>query len=198
MKRRMVSAMTLTLLLTSMAMLAFHVQPVRAEGAIYIRADGSIDPPTAPISTVDNVTYTLTGNITSDADGIVVERDKIVVDGAGHAVTGSGSGSGTTLANRSNVTVRNTTIKNFCYSVSLEYSCNNTLSGNNVANNTYGIWLHYSSDNNVLSGNNVTASKGGSTAFFWRSGMWVFGIEAPNDNLRNDVAQDLVQYLKSL
>jgi len=43
-----------------------------------------------------------------------------------------------------------------------------------------------------------TASKGGSTAFFWRSGIWVFGIEAPNDNLRNDVAQDLVQYLKSL
>lgn len=43
-----------------------------------------------------------------------------------------------------------------------------------------------------------TASKGGSTAFFWRSGIWIFGIEAPNDNLRNDVAQDLVQYLKSL
>jgi parallel beta-helix repeat protein len=35
------------------------------------------------------------------------------------------------------------------------------LSGNNVANNQYGIWLDYSSDNNTLSGNNVTANKEG-------------------------------------
>jgi hypothetical protein len=42
---------------------ALFIQPARAEGAIYIRADGSIDPPTAPISTNDNVTYTLTGNV---------------------------------------------------------------------------------------------------------------------------------------
>jgi hypothetical protein len=47
MKRRMVSAITLTLLLTSMLTLAFHIQLVKAEGTIYIRADGSIDPPTA-------------------------------------------------------------------------------------------------------------------------------------------------------
>lgn len=44
---------------------SFPIQPVKANGTIYIRADGSIDPPSAPISTVDKVTYTLTGNITS-------------------------------------------------------------------------------------------------------------------------------------
>jgi len=110
MNRKLVLMLTLTLLIGTLNV-ALNVQKAKASGTIYIRADGSIDPPTAPISTVDNVTYTLTGNITSDADGIVVERDKIVVDGAGHAVTGSGSGSGTTLANRSNVTVRNTTTK---------------------------------------------------------------------------------------
>jgi hypothetical protein len=74
MKRRMVSVMALVLLLTSMLMSAFHVQPVRAQGTIYIRADGSIDPSTAPISTVHNVTYTFTDNI---YDSIVVERDNI-------------------------------------------------------------------------------------------------------------------------
>jgi len=39
-----------------MLALAFNIQPVKASGSIYIRADGSIDPPTAPIFTMDNVT----------------------------------------------------------------------------------------------------------------------------------------------
>lgn len=41
-----------------------------------------------------------------------------------------------------------------------------------------------------------TASKGGRSAFFWRSGIWVFGVDAENDSTRNDVANDLVQHLK--
>jgi len=43
-----VSGIMLTLILVSMLTLAFNVQPVEASGTIYIRADGSIDPPTAP------------------------------------------------------------------------------------------------------------------------------------------------------
>ena len=43
-----------------------------------------------------------------------------------------------------------------------------------------------------------TASKGGRSAFFWRSGRWVFGVDAENDNTRNGVANDLVQHLKGL
>jgi len=43
-----------------------------------------------------------------------------------------------------------------------------------------------------------TASKGGRSAFFWRSGIWVFGVDAENDSTRNDVANDLVQHLKGL
>jgi parallel beta-helix repeat protein len=151
-------------------------------GTIYVRADGSIDPPDAPMSTVDNVTYTLTSNIASDADSIVVDRDDIVVDGAGYAMTGSGNAYGITLTGRSNVTVRKMRIENFDYGIWLEYSSNNalsdniitsyngygiilgyssgnTLSGNSVANNWDGIWLNYSS-NNTLSGNNVTSNSG--------------------------------------
>src|SRR4030066_683466 len=94
--------------LVSISSVTLKVQSVEASGTFYIRADGSIDPPTAPISTFDNVTYTLTGNITSDADGIVVERDNIVVDGAGYTVQGTGaSGSkGIDLTGRSNVTIK--------------------------------------------------------------------------------------------
>ena len=90
------------LLVTSVLTLVFNIQPVRAQGTIYIRADGNIDPPDAPISSLDNVTYTVTGNIT---DSIVVERDNIVINGAGYNMTGSGDGNGITLTDRTNVTV---------------------------------------------------------------------------------------------
>ena len=146
----------LTLLLIGMLTLAFNIQPVKASGTIYIWADGSIDPPTAPIER-DGDLYTLTGDITSDADGIAIERDNMTLDGAGYTVTGSGSGYGITLTGRSNVTVRNMTIKNFvgCGIYLRYYSNNNVLSGNNVtANNGYGIEL-YSSCNNTLSGNDI-------------------------------------------
>ncbi len=42
-----------------------------------------------------------------------------------------------------------------------------------------------------------TASKGGRSAFFWRSNIWVFGIDAEDDSTRNSVASDLVQHLKT-
>ena len=158
MEKKTVSAIMLTLLLTSMLTVAFNIQLVKASGTIYIRADGSIDPPAAPIFSADNITYTLTGNITADADGIVIERDNIVLKGAGYTMMGSGSGNGTTLTNRSNVTVNNMTIKNFDTGTYLYSSSGNALSGNNVTNNTIGIWLHSSCNNNVLSGNNATAN----------------------------------------
>ena len=60
---------------------------MRASGTIYIKTDGSIDPPTAPIQRNGGL-YTLTGNITSDSDGIMIERKNMTVDGAGDTVQG--------------------------------------------------------------------------------------------------------------
>jgi parallel beta-helix repeat protein len=128
-----------------------NVPVVRASGTIYIRADGSIDPPEAPISTVDNVTYTLTGNITSDADGIVVERSDIVIDGDGYTIQGSGNGTGIDLTS-SNVTIKNTQIKEFEGGIQLFSSSYNSISGNNV---TGGVSLTSNSDNNTLCANGV-------------------------------------------
>jgi parallel beta-helix repeat protein len=158
----------------------FHIQSVRAGGAIYIRADGSIDPSDAPISTGDNVTYTLAGNITSDADGIVVERDNIVIDGVGYTATGSGGGNGTMLADRSNVTVRNMTIKNFEYGIFLDSSSDNTLFGNNVANNNDGVWFS-SSDNNTLFGNSLTTNNWLGIGLSSSSGNTLFGNNVTNN-----------------
>jgi parallel beta-helix repeat protein len=137
------------------------IQVVKAARAVYIRVDGAIDPMTAPMYTADNITYTLTGNITADADGIVIERDNIVLNGAGYTVAGSGIGNGTTLTNRSNVTVRNMTITFFYVGIGLGSSSSNVLFGNNVtADNWVGIEVE-SSSNNTLSGNNAVGNYDG-------------------------------------
>jgi len=178
--KRVFSAVMFILLLANMLTLVLNIQPVKASGTIYIRADGSIDPPTAPIYTADNITYTLTGNIPVGADGIVIERDNIVVDGAGYTVTGSGNGNGTTLTDRSNVTVRSMTIKNFEYGIFLDSSSNTTLSGNNItANNYCGIRLGYSS-NNTVSCNNVS-NNGGGISFSSSSNNTVSGNNVANN-----------------
>jgi parallel beta-helix repeat protein len=155
MKRESVFLMVFLIILVASSFAAVGVPKVEASGTIYIRADGSIDPPTAPIYAADNVTYTLTGNITANIDGIVIERDNIVLDGTGYAVTGSGSGNGTTLTDRSNVTVRNMVVTNFYNGIWLVSSSNSTLSGNNIANNVFGALFVPSSNNNTLSGNNI-------------------------------------------
>ncbi len=121
---------------------------------IYIRADGSIDPSTAPISTIDNVTYTLTGNIHHYS--VVLERDNVIVDGDGHTLEGFGEHCGFFLSDTNNVTIQNTNIKYFRYGLWFNSSSFNTVSGNNITNSWwYGIRLEYSS-NNIIYGNNMT------------------------------------------
>jgi parallel beta-helix repeat protein len=155
--KKTVSEIMLTMLIITTLALAFNIEPVKASGTIYIRADGSIDPPTAPISSVDNVTYTFTDNIN---DSIVVERDNIVIDGAGYTVQGYGSGNGFYWSGINNVTIKNTNIKNFEYGIYLSTSNNNSISGNNITNNWNGIYLG-SSSNSTISGNNITNNTGG-------------------------------------
>jgi parallel beta-helix repeat protein len=126
---------------------------------IYIRADGNTAPPTAPISTADNVTYALTANVTSDADGIVVKRDNIVINGAGYKVQGitANSINGVILTGRSNVTIKNTTIENFAVGINMHGgSSNNNICGNTITNNElYGIVFAQPSNHNSVSGNSI-------------------------------------------
>ena len=164
MLRKVVSGITLTLLLITMLTLAFNIQPVKASGTIYIRADGSVDPLTAPIQRDVDV-YTFTDNI---YDEIVVERSNIIIDGDGHTLQGSGSGYGFYLYGMNNVTIEKTNIKNFHDGIWLCSSSSNSISGNNVtANNWYGIWL-FSSSSNSISGNNI-ANNGDGIFFYYSS-----------------------------
>ena len=143
--RREFSSIVFILLLVSTLTFAFNTQSVKASGTIYIREDGSIDPPAAPIATVDNVTYTLTGDVN---DSIVIERDNIVFDGTGYTVQGSGTG--ITLSGRSNVTIKNMKINACDYGIMLVSSSNSSISANNISVNNYnGVWLYLSSNVSV-------------------------------------------------
>jgi len=158
--KRAVSGIMLTLLiLTSTLILAFKIQPVKAEwtGTVYIRADGSIDPPDAPIQRDGNV-YTLTGNIASSADGIVVERDNIVIDGSGYTVRGAGSGGGIDISYRINVKIKNTIVTGFGAGIITDFSSSNTLFCNIVTGNLIGLHL-WQSYNNTLYGNNINSNQ---------------------------------------
>jgi len=140
------------------------IQTVKADGGTnyigtnYINADGSMTLSAAVIRTADNITYTLTDNITTNVDSIVIYRSNMVLNGAGCTVMGGAIGWGITLRKVVNVTVNNITLKNFTNGIVLLSSSDSTLSGNNItANGNYGIWLD-SSSNNTLSGNNITAN----------------------------------------
>ena len=155
-------SLMLVLILIGMLTLVFDIEGTRAEwtGTVYIRADGSIDPPDAPILTFDCVTYTLTGNIASSSEGIVIERDNLIIDGSGYTIQGScfpPKRSGIYIESRNNVTIKNVIIKNFYFGIKIyNFSSNCSVKGNNITNNTVGIVFYYYCANNDVSGNNIT------------------------------------------
>jgi parallel beta-helix repeat protein len=155
------SGMVLALLLVSIITLAFELQPIKGwTGTVCIRADGSIDPEDAPIITYDRITYTLTDNITSGGDGIIVERDNIIIDGNGFTLEGWRvyPPKGIYLSDSVNVTAQKIRIKGFCYGIYLNYSSSNSIAGNGITESLYtGIVLWDSSNYNSIVGNNITA-----------------------------------------
>ena len=156
--KKILPGILLTILLSGMFFSAFNIQSVKAAGTIYITADGSISPPEAPISSLDNITYTLTGNVT---DSIVVERSNIVVDGTGYSVEGDGTGNGVSLQNIVNVTIENTRIEGCIDGIQLFNSANNIITGNSLVGNSYeGIELYYSSYN-IITQNSITDNQVG-------------------------------------
>ncbi len=135
---------------------------VAMNGPIIIRSDGKVDPGTAPIQRDGNV-YTFTGDINIDSGdcGIEVDRDNIVIDGAGFTLQGTVAyiSRGIDLSDRSNVTIKNMEIRNFMDGIYLVPSSNNTITQNNITANTgSGIWTAGVSNNitgNYIANNNI-------------------------------------------
>jgi len=136
---------------------------VTAAEGVQIMGDGSVVPSSAPISSLDNVTYTFTDNISYPTYyGVVVERSNIVIDGNGYTVQGNSPAySGISLTDISNVTIENINVEDFQCGIQLYASNNNTIIMNNVTANTLcGIGLDSSSNNNVIANNVANNSIG--------------------------------------
>jgi len=141
------------------AVIAERVPVVAADGPIYIRADGSVEG-TDRIQR-DGDVYTFIGDIdvinayTHIGAGLWVEKDNIVVDGAGFALqTNVGVSIGVNLAARNNVTIKNMRIVGFNHGFNLADSSDNTILGNSldgsgVEGYPAGLWVWNSSNNNI-------------------------------------------------
>lgn len=206
MSRQTVCGMLFILLLVSMTTSAFNLRSAKASEIIYIRYDGSVDPPTAPIQH-DGDFYILTGNIISDTNGIIIQKDDMMLDGAGHAVQGTGSGIGIQVSERNNVTIKNVEINGFTQGIWLAHSSNIIISKNDLANNRFSIYILNSSDNTVCqntvkdshysvylygaSNNNNVISKNTMTENN-DNGIWIYGNSCYNLIYKNRIANCLL------
>lgn len=144
-------ALTLTL---SIFVIQFEARKVAADNVIFIRADGQIDPQTAPIERNGDL-YTLINNILSSRSGIIIERSNMTLNGANHIIQGanlSDSG-GIYIYNSFNVTIKNVTLKGFDYGIMFSNSSNNHIIENSIEANNYGICLNNSSYNHFFHNN---------------------------------------------
>jgi hypothetical protein len=156
------SSFLLILLLATVSFTFLNIPAVWAEPfTIYIRPDGSIDPPTANITTLDNFTYTFTDN---NMGGIMVESDNIVLDGASYVLRGFQNNSwkyadpddtivGVNLNGRNNVTVQNLIVLNVPHGIGL-YGATDCIVRANLISTEGGLWP--SDESVTLSGSNNT------------------------------------------
>jgi len=135
---------------------ANFIPPAPPTVHVYIRADGTVDPATTPIERFGDV-YVFAGNLLNHT--IEVQRDNIVVDGAGFTLKGVGVNAGVTLSGRKNVTIKNLDIRNYVMSVWLQQSTNNTISDNRML--TFMNVILDSSSNNQITGNSITGQDTG-------------------------------------
>ncbi len=122
--------------------------------SVYIRADGSIEPSTVPI-TIENNVYTLTGDLTNMT--MKIERDGIILDGAGYTITGNDIHFhvGVDISNRTNTTVRNLVINQFGTGILMGNASRNLLKENNIT--TYQAFSMVSADKNIIVGNTAVS-----------------------------------------
>ena len=183
------------LLLSTVTTCFDSVSPAQVEPRIRILPDGSLDTANVPIQRNGDV-YTFTDDVCAQ---LVVDRDNIVIDGAGYILYGTYNGTrtdswvvgqgpdqeyndtmpwtiGIDLAtkDRHDLTIKNLNIKNFYIGTYL-YTSNNIITGCAVSDNIVGILL--SGDSNIITSNYIARNEQGI----------FFGVNTPGDEPLNIV-----------
>jgi parallel beta-helix repeat protein len=155
MKRKQTLALILLLILYLAAVSVPKIGIVKAGSTIYLRADGSVEG-TEKIHRDENV-YTFTEDL---FDPIVVERDNVVLNGAGYTLQGDGSENGIALDDISNITVKSLKVSNFNIGIVVMGSDDNKILENTITGNFRGLDLT-ASENNTISGNYIANNNDG-------------------------------------
>ena len=154
------SALVVCLIIASLQFLglakANFMPPPPPTVQVYIRADGTVEPATTPIERFGDV-YVFADNLLNHT--LTVQRNNIVVDGAGFTLKGVGVNAGVTLSGRKNVTIKNLDTRNYVMSFWLNQSTNNTIRDNSML--TFMNVILDSSSNNQITGNNITSQDTG-------------------------------------
>ena len=154
-------------ILAAVLVFFIHVRVVKAEGTIYIRADGAVEG-TDKIQRYQGV-YTFLGNISIDIsgiDGIIIQKSNIVIDGAGYILehleepTGRVSEDGIVTQGQNNITITNIDVHNFLYGIAIKDSSNITITKTSITNNHGGIHFVDSSNNSIID-NQITSNNNG-------------------------------------
>ena len=129
-----ITTLTLIIILLATFVSISEIEIVKAEGLIFIRADGSVEG-TDKIQREGDV-YTFLEDVVvngSGIEGIIIEKSNIVVDGAGFTLLGTGEESGRAgiSLRAQNCTVMNFKIEN--YFDGIVANCyNNSFFGNTI------------------------------------------------------------------
>jgi parallel beta-helix repeat protein len=150
----------LTIFLLGLLGAVSKIQKVEASETIYIMADGSVVPSSAPIKREGNV-YTFTQDIVNNS--IVVKRENVEIDGAEHKLQGTGiytEGSGLYLNNVTRVTIKKVKISEFYWGVQMFLCSDCALLESEMSNNGYGIYPNWC-NNSLIARNKVVNNEGG-------------------------------------
>jgi len=102
-----------------------------------------------------NRAYTLTTDVN---ETIQIDEDNMTLDGGGRTISGTGTGSGVYLRQRTGVTIKHLNVQKFTCGIYIVYSSGNTVEDNMLSNNYCGMLLVQQSHNNAITAN--TASNG--------------------------------------
>jgi parallel beta-helix repeat protein len=136
------------LFLASLVVLPPATAKSQFSNAIYIRSDGRIDPTIAPIQTSGS-TYTFNSNIIGGiANTIIVQKNDIILDGAGHTLEGQGAKDsiGIDISNAHNITVQNFVITNFASCIKVQNSVNCKILQNSITTYSYKNGINLDED----------------------------------------------------
>jgi len=146
-----------------LSFLAVGIQPTLGEILVPSETTTEVNGTTITIATYSGNTYTLIQDVT---ETLIVQESELILDGAGHTVTGPGPsniGAGVDISAHNGITVRNLNITGFSIGINIsgtnpgpENIKKNTVENNTISGcTTWGIRLYLANDT-ILRENNIS------------------------------------------